>query len=81
MTRVEIEAKRGIVRDPAGRIIRSEEWKVARTEALVVKRADYFNRIKNIEVELAGYGKTFVPENVSKESWWARFWELIKELF
>lgn len=51
-TREEIEARRGIVRDEQGRIIRSPEWIAERITHLKSKRADLENRIKNIDEEL-----------------------------
>jgi hypothetical protein len=51
-TREEVEAKRGIVRDEQGRIIRSKEWLVERIEMLKVKEADLQARIKNIKAEI-----------------------------
>jgi hypothetical protein len=51
-TRAEIEAKRGIVRDEQGRIIRSKEWIAERIEMLKAKEADLQTRIKNIKAEI-----------------------------
>jgi chaperonin cofactor prefoldin len=51
-TRAEIEARRGIVRDEQGRIIRSKEWIEQRIEMLKAKEADLQNRIKNIKAEI-----------------------------
>lgn len=50
--REEIEAKRGIVRDEQGRIIRSKEWLEARIAWLQAKEAGLQNRIKNIKAEI-----------------------------
>jgi hypothetical protein len=52
MTRQDIEARRGIVRDEQGRIIRSKEWLAERIEWLDTKKADLKLRIKNIDAEL-----------------------------
>lgn len=57
MTRAEIEARRGIVRDEQGRIIRSKEWLEKRIEHLQAKDADYAQRRKNIKVEIASRTK------------------------
>ena len=51
-TRADIEARRGIVRDENGHIIRSKEWLQERIEWLEAKVADYENRIKNAKVEI-----------------------------
>jgi len=51
-TRAEIEAKRGIVRDEQGRIIRSKEWLEERIEMLKAKDADLRVRIVNINEEI-----------------------------
>jgi hypothetical protein len=53
LTRAEIEAQRGIVRDEQGRIIRSKEWVQERIVHLETKKADLANRIQNIDKELA----------------------------
>jgi len=50
--RAEIEAKRGIIRDEAGRIIRSKEWLKARIKQLEAKKEEYKNRTKNIDAEI-----------------------------
>jgi len=51
MDRKKIEARRGIVRDESGKIIRSKDWLTTRIEWLQNKRADMKNRIKNIDAE------------------------------
>jgi chaperonin cofactor prefoldin len=51
-TKSEIEARRGIVRDEDGKIIRSKEWLEQRIEMLKAKETDLQNRIKNIKAEL-----------------------------
>lgn len=51
-TRAEIEAKRGIIRDEAGRIIRPKEWLKARIKQLETKKEDLKTRIKNIDAEI-----------------------------
>lgn len=51
-TRAEIEARRRIVRDEQGRIIRSKEWLQERVEWLEAKKVDYKNRIKNADAEI-----------------------------
>jgi len=51
-TREEIEAKRGIVRDEQGRIIRSTEWIKERVQFLKTKKEDISKRLKNIEAEI-----------------------------
>lgn len=53
MTRSEIEARRGIVRDEEGRIVRSKAWVKERIEYLAAKRADCVTRIENIDAEIA----------------------------
>lgn len=50
--RAEIEARRGIVRDEQGRIIRSKEWLKERITSLEAKKEDLKSRIKNIDAEL-----------------------------
>lgn len=50
--RAEIEARRGIVRDEKGRIVRSKSWKKERIVFLEAKVADSKNRIKNAEAEI-----------------------------
>lgn len=55
--RAKIEAKRGIVRDTEGRIVRSKEWKKERAKFLTAKVADMKQRIKNAEAELKTLGK------------------------
>lgn len=47
--RAEIEARRGIVRDDNGHIVRSNAWKKERIAFLEAKIADSKNRIKNAE--------------------------------
>lgn len=79
MTRAEIEALRGIVRNSKGEIIRSDEWKVKRVQLLYSKLQDCENRIRNIKTELHSYGVEFEEVNVA--SWWSRFVALLKELF
>lgn len=76
--RAQIEALRGIRRDHLGRIIRTPEAQQARIKTLESKYQDYIVRISNIEKEL-GYKPGRLPE--SSQSWFTRFWELIKELF
>ena len=53
LTRAEIEARRGIVRDEQGRIVRSQEWIQERITHLETKKADLANRLQNIDEELA----------------------------
>lgn len=48
-----IEARRGIVRDEAGKIIRSKEWVEERITLLTEKRKDCERRIENIDAEIA----------------------------
>lgn len=55
--RAEIEAKRGIVRDAEGKIVRSKAWKKDRVKFLEAKLADNANREKNIKAELASLKK------------------------
>ena len=50
--RAKIEARRGIVRDAEGKIIRTPEWLDARVEMLKEKKADLLNRIDNIDAEI-----------------------------
>ena len=54
--RAEIEARRGIVRDEDGKIVRSKEWKVARAKSLQEKLDDFARRTKNIKAELKALG-------------------------
>lgn len=54
--RAEIEARRGIVRDEDGKIVRSKEWKVARASYLQEKLDDYARRVKNTKAELKALG-------------------------
>jgi prefoldin subunit 5 len=51
-TRAEIEARRGIVRDENGHIIRSKKWIENRIEYLSNRLEDLENRKKNIKVEI-----------------------------
>lgn len=53
MSRAEKEAKRGIVRDESGRIVRSKEWVESRIATLKSKRKDCEQRIANIDAEIA----------------------------
>lgn len=80
LSRAEIEARRGIIRDKEGKIIRSDEWKLQRKNILVKKYIDYATRMKNIEEELTGYGFK-APTRKEELGWWKRFWNLILELF
>lgn len=50
--RAEIEAKRGIVRDEDGKIVRSNEWKVARIAHLQEKVETFSQRAKNAKAEI-----------------------------
>lgn len=50
--RAGIEAKRGIVRDGEGRIVRSKAWLKARIETLETKLVDAKLREKNIKAEI-----------------------------
>lgn len=52
MTRAEIEAKRGIIRDKEGRILRSAEWREEKLKILRTKLNDCFIREKNIKSEI-----------------------------
>lgn len=52
-TRAEIEARRGIVRDENGHIIRSKEWLKDRIKHLEARNADFEQRMKNVKVEIA----------------------------
>lgn len=54
--RAEIEARRGIVRDEDGKIVRSKEWKVARAKSLQAKLEDFAIRTKNVKAELKALG-------------------------
>ena len=54
--RAEIEARRGIVRDEDGKIVRSKEWKVARAKSLQEKLDDCARRTKNVKAELKSLG-------------------------
>jgi len=51
--RAEIEARRGIVRDENGHIIRSKQWLKDRIQSLEAKIADCEQRIENAKVEIA----------------------------
>ena len=51
-TRAEIEARRGIVRDSEGRIIRSKGWVKERIKLLELKEEDLQRRLKNIRAEI-----------------------------
>jgi hypothetical protein len=51
-----LEALRGIKRDENGHIIRTVSWKKSRRAILMTKKADYQQRIKNIDAELAQLG-------------------------
>lgn len=55
--RAEIEARRGIVRDENGKIVRSEEWKVARIAHLQGKIETYAQRTKNAKAEIKALEK------------------------
>lgn len=46
------EARRGIVRDESGNIIRSKEWKKSRKSELEAKIAGLEQRIENAKVEM-----------------------------
>ncbi len=50
--RAEIEAKRGIVRDGEGRIIRDAKWKKARVLHLKEKIETFAQRTKNAKAEI-----------------------------
>lgn len=50
--RAVIEAKRGIVRDENGKILRSKEWKEARIAHLKAKIEDFAQRVKNAKAEI-----------------------------
>jgi len=50
--RAEIEAKRGIIRDEDGKIVRSKAWKKERAVVLKGKISDLESRIKNAKTEL-----------------------------
>lgn len=50
--RAEIEARRGIVRDSEGRIIRSKAWKKERIVHLTAKLEDFATRTKNAKAEI-----------------------------
>jgi len=50
--RAEIEARRGIVRDENGKIVRSKAWKKERIIFLNKKIEDFANRTKNAKEEI-----------------------------
>lgn len=50
--RAEIEARRGIVRNEAGEIVRSKAWKKERVAFLKEKIEDYARRTKNAKAEI-----------------------------
>ena len=50
--RADIELKRGIVRDEEGKIVHSNEWKVARITHLHTKIEDFAQRTKNAKAEI-----------------------------
>lgn len=50
--RAKIEAKRGIVRNEAGEIVRSKAWKKERIEKLKSKIEDFASRTKNAKSEI-----------------------------
>ena len=50
--RAEIEARRGIVRDSEGRIIRDAKWKKARIAHLEEKIETFAQRTKNAKAEI-----------------------------
>lgn len=50
--RAEIEARRGIVRNEAGEIVRSKAWKKARIVYLNAKIEDFASRSKNAKAEI-----------------------------
>jgi len=52
MDRKQIEARRGIVKDNQGRIVRSKHWLEERIQSLQAKKDDLKNRIKNIDAEI-----------------------------
>lgn len=55
--RAEIEARRGIVRDEAGKIVRSKEWKIDRVAHLKAKIDDFAQRTKNAKAEIKALEK------------------------
>lgn len=55
--RAQIEAGRGIVRDEKGKIVRSEEWKVARIAYLQEKIETFAQRVKNAKAEVKALEK------------------------
>ena len=55
--RAEIEARRGIVRDEAGRIIRTKEWRKERIKFLKAKIVDFAQRTENAKVEIEEHEK------------------------
>ncbi len=50
--RAEIEARRGIVRDESGAIVRSKAWKKERIVFLEKKIEDFASRTKNAKAEI-----------------------------
>jgi len=80
--RAEIEARRSIVRDAAGRIIRSEEWKQARIAFMLAKRAECETRIglidravEQLRGEAPEQQKPQTSPLPSAPGWWQRFKE------
>lgn len=55
--RAEIEAKRGIVRDSEGKILRSKEWRENRIAYLKGKIEDFSARVKNAKAEIKAHEK------------------------
>lgn len=55
--RAGIEARRGIVRDKKGRILRSKEWKTNRIERLTAKIGEFETRIENANSEIKALQK------------------------
>lgn len=55
--RAGIEASRGIVRDEAGAIIRSAEWRATRIAYLKDRKTDFERRTANIDAEIALHQK------------------------
>lgn len=56
--RAEIEARRGIVRDENGKIVRSKEWRVARISYLQAKIDTFAVRTKNAKAEIKALEKS-----------------------
>lgn len=50
--RAEIEARRGIVRDSLGQIVRTKAWKKERVVFLKSKIEDFASRTKNAKAEI-----------------------------